>query len=137
MTVLLSVQGLTKGYGPRPLFPGLSLDLRARERVGLLGPNGSGKSPRRRLLAARGVPAPRPGVALAGEPAKHLDLPGIVGLGRLLRGAPFGCLAATHGRALLRAVADEVIAVNRIYPGGCFRAPGSYDEFDERRAAFL
>src|SRR5207237_7089818 len=51
MTVLLSVQGLTKGYGPRPLFAGLSLDLRAGERVGLIGPNGSGKSTLLRLLA--------------------------------------------------------------------------------------
>src|SRR5206468_4558175 len=51
MTVLLSVQGLTKAYGPRPLFTDLSLDLRAGERVGLIGPNGSGKTTLLRLLA--------------------------------------------------------------------------------------
>src|SRR5437588_1306085 len=56
MTVLLSVQGLTKGYGPRPLFTDLSLDLRAGERVGLIGPNGSGKSTLLRLLAGREEP---------------------------------------------------------------------------------
>src|SRR5204863_8647778 len=56
MTVLLSVQGLTKGYGPRPLFTDLSLDLRAGARVGLIGPNGSGKSTLLKLLAGREEP---------------------------------------------------------------------------------
>src|SRR5262245_9460673 len=56
MTVLLSVQGLAKGFGPRPLFTELSLDLRAGERVGLIGPNGSGKSTLLRLLAGREEP---------------------------------------------------------------------------------
>ena len=38
-------------------------------------------------------------------------------------------LAATHDRTFLRAVADEVIEVSRAYPGGSFRAPGSYGRF--------
>jgi ATP-binding cassette subfamily F protein uup len=220
MTVLLSIQGLTKGFGPRPLFTDLSLDLRAGERVGLIGPNGSGKSTLLRLLAGLEEPdagirslrrgarlshlpqedvfpagqtarevllaaladepiedheretraaitltqvgftdpeqpagalsggwrkrlavarelARRPDLLLLDEPTNHLDLPGIVWLERLLRAAPFGYLVATHDRAFLRAVADELIEISRVYPGGSFRAAGSYDEFTERREEFL
>src|SRR5262245_9605525 len=56
MTVLLSVQGLTKQFGPRPLFSDLSLDFCAGQRVGLIGPNGSGKSTLLKLLAGRDEP---------------------------------------------------------------------------------
>src|SRR4051794_38499006 len=220
MTLLLSAQGLSKAYGPRPLFTDLSLDLRAGERVGLIGPNGAGKSTLLRLLAGREEPdagtrslrrgcrlgylpqdddfaagqtvrevllaaladepvepheretraaitltqvgfadpdqpadalsggwrkrlavaralVRRPDLLLLDEPTNHLDLPGIVWLERLLQAAPFGYLAASHDRAFLRAVADEVIEVSRVYPGGSFRAPGSYDDFAQRREEFL
>ncbi|MBL8795003.1 MAG: ABC-F family ATP-binding cassette domain-containing protein [Planctomycetia bacterium] len=220
MSVLLSVQGLTKAFGPRPLFADLTFDLRAGQRLGLIGPNGAGKSTLLRVLAGQleadaGSRAQRrtarlgylaqddafpagqsvrdvllaaladealeeheretrvavaltqvgfadpeqtaatlsggwrkrlalarelvrqPDFLLLDEPTNHLDLPGIVWLERLLRAAPFGYLAATHDRAFLRAVADEVIEISRVYPSGCFRVVGSYDEFAERRAEFL
>jgi ATP-binding cassette subfamily F protein uup len=220
MTLLLSVQELTKRYGPRPLFSDLFLDLRAGERLGLIGPNGSGKSTLLKLLAGREEPdagtrslrrgtrvgylaqddafpagqtvrdvlvsalasepieeyeretqaaitltqvgfedfeqqaahlsggwrkrlslarelVRKPDLLLLDEPTNHLDLPGILWLERLLRAAPFGYLVATHDRTFLRAVADEVIEVSRVYPGGSFRARGSYDDFAEKREAFL
>src|SRR5206468_10408699 len=73
MTVLLSVQGLTKAYGPRPLFADLSLDLRAGERVGLIGPNGSGKSTLLRLLA--GVEEPDAGTRMQRRGARIAYVP--------------------------------------------------------------
>jgi ATP-binding cassette subfamily F protein uup len=220
MSVILSVQNLTKGFGSRPLFAGVNLDLRLGEKVGLIGPNGSGKSTllkvlagweepdegtrtvrrgvrigylpqeefftpgqsvrqillaalaadpleeheretrvaivltqvgfrdgdqlaetlsggwRKRLAVAREL-LRQPDFLLLDEPTNHLDLPGIVWLEQLLRDAPFGYLATTHDRAFLRAVADEILEVSRIYPGGLFRAPGSYDDFAEKREAFL
>ncbi len=220
MTLLLSVQNLTRRFGPRPLFSDLALDLRAGERIGLIGPNGSGKSTLLKLLAARDEPdggtrmlkrgvrvgylaqddqfpagrsvrevlldalqgdpledyeretataitltqvgfddsdqqashlsggwrkrlalarelVRKPDFLLLDEPTNHLDLPGIVWLERLLRGSQFGYLVATHDRTFLRAVADEVIEVSRVYPGGSFRASGNYDDFAEKRDAFL
>jgi ABC transport system ATP-binding/permease protein len=220
MTVLLSVQALTKAYGPRPLFADLSFDLRASERVGLIGPNGAGKSTLLKILAGREEPdagtrtgrrtarlgyvaqddafapgqtaravvlaalagervedherdvraaatltqvgftnpdqpadtlsggwrkrlalarelARRPDLLLLDEPTNHLDLPGIAWLARLLRAGPFGYLVATHDRAFLRAVADEVMELSRAYPDGYFRAPGGYDDFADKREAYL
>lgn len=91
---------------------------------------------RKRLALAREL-VRKPDFLLLDEPTNHLDLPGIVWLEKLLRAAPFGYLVATHDRAFLRAVADEVMEINRVFPGGTFRAPGSYDDFAERREAFL
>ncbi len=91
---------------------------------------------KKRLALAREL-ARRPDLLLLDEPTNHLDVPGIVWLERLLRAAPFGYVVATHDRAFLRAVADEIIEINRAYPGGFFRAAGSYDEFADKREEFL
>ena len=91
---------------------------------------------RKRLALAREL-ARRPDLLLLDEPTNHLDLPGIIWLERLLRAAPFGYVVITHDRAFLRAVADEIIEINRAYPAGFFRAPGTYEEFANCREQFL
>ncbi|MBX9626635.1 MAG: ABC-F family ATP-binding cassette domain-containing protein [Gemmataceae bacterium] len=220
MSVLLSARESSKSFAHARLFDGLSLDLRAGEKVGLIGPNGAGKSTLLRILvgrepadggeviARRGVRvgylaqddtfapgltakaavlagladlpledyeretravialdrvgfddpdrpadvlsggwrkrlalarelAREPDILLLDEPTNHLDLPGVVWLERLLRDAPFGYLVATHDRAFLRAVADDIVEVSRVYPGGVFRSDGGYDAFADKREAFL
>ncbi len=51
MAILLSCQKLTKSFGIRPLFEGLSFGLFEGERTGLIGPNGAGKSTLLKILA--------------------------------------------------------------------------------------
>lgn len=49
--MLLTGNKLTKWYGPRLLFQGITLGLAENERVGLIGANGSGKSTLLRIFA--------------------------------------------------------------------------------------
>src|SRR3954465_15622957 len=51
MGILLSCRNLSKHFGPRPLFEGLSFGLSENERTGLIGPNGAGKSTLLKILA--------------------------------------------------------------------------------------
>src|SRR5207249_5354804 len=93
MTVLLGVQGLTKGFGPRPLFTDLSLDLRAGERIGLIGPNGSGKSTLLRLLA--GLEEPDAGIRSLRRGARlgYLPQDDVFPAGQTARGVLLAALA--------------------------------------------
>jgi ABC transport system ATP-binding/permease protein len=55
MALLLSAQSLSKSFGARPLFTGLSLYVSEGERIGIIGPNGAGKSTLLRILQG-GIP---------------------------------------------------------------------------------
>ena len=51
MPPLLNAQGLTKAFGPKPLFRDLSFTIEEGARIGLIGPNGAGKSTLLKVLA--------------------------------------------------------------------------------------
>ena len=42
--VILSVEGVSKHFGPEAVLDGVALEIRSGDRVGLVGPNGSGKT---------------------------------------------------------------------------------------------
>jgi ATP-binding cassette subfamily F protein uup len=54
--MLLTATNLSKSYGPRLLFSGITLGLQESQRVGLIGANGSGKSTLLRILAGQEQP---------------------------------------------------------------------------------
>jgi ATP-binding cassette subfamily F protein uup len=49
--MLLTAQSISKSFGPRQLFSGITLGLAEDDRVGLIGANGSGKSTMLRIFA--------------------------------------------------------------------------------------
>jgi ATP-binding cassette subfamily F protein 3 len=53
---LISLQGVSLGYGDQPILRAINLSLRPGARVGLLGPNGAGKSTLIRALAGEKEP---------------------------------------------------------------------------------
>lgn len=51
MALLQNVKNLSKSFGARPLFRGISISFDDTERTGLIGPNGAGKSTLLKILA--------------------------------------------------------------------------------------
>jgi ATPase subunit of ABC transporter with duplicated ATPase domains len=76
--VLCRVEGLSKSYGEKPLFEGLSFEIRKGNRIAVLGANGSGKSTLLKVLTGE-EPADSGEVAWAKGP-------GFVSYNRMLAG---------------------------------------------------
>jgi putative ABC transport system ATP-binding protein len=72
MRAMLSIQGLARRFGPRPILDGLDLELGAGEYVAIVGESGAGKSTLLNLVA--GLDAPDAGgIAIGGEDITTLD----------------------------------------------------------------
>ena len=53
MLVMISIENITKSYGPQELFGDASFKINSRERVGIVGRNGHGKTTLFRMIAGR------------------------------------------------------------------------------------
>lgn len=53
---ILSLENISRNYGTRPLFEGVTLGLEAGERIGIIGANGSGKTTLLRIIAGTEPP---------------------------------------------------------------------------------
>jgi ABC-2 type transport system ATP-binding protein len=112
----LSVQGLTKRFGPLTAVDNLSFDVNPGTITGFLGPNGAGKTTTLRMLL--GLVRPTAGVALVdGRPYQQLQRPAFT-VGAALEATGFhpGRTARNHLRVLAHpngisnARVDEVLA---------------------------
>jgi len=54
--ILLSVEQVTKHFGPDPVLEGVTFDMRPGERIALVGPNGAGKTTLMKILAGNEEP---------------------------------------------------------------------------------
>jgi len=72
MCAMLSIQGLAKRFGPRPILDALDLELSAGEYVAIVGESGAGKSTLLNLIA--GLDRPDRGrIVIGGEDITTLD----------------------------------------------------------------
>ncbi|HTS62125.1 MAG TPA: ABC-F family ATP-binding cassette domain-containing protein [Candidatus Acidoferrales bacterium] len=91
---------------------------------------------RRRLAIAREI-ALQPDILFLDEPTNHLDFEGISWLERLLETAAFASVVVSHDRYFLDNVVNEMVDLDRAYPGGLLRVEGGYSKFLEKKEEYL
>ena len=87
---------------------------------------------RKRLALAREL-MKAPDLMLLDEPTNHLDVESIFWLERFLEKARFATVTVTHDRTFLRAVANQIVEIDRRHEGGLFRVRGGYESFVHAR----
>ena len=91
---------------------------------------------RKRLAIAQALVG-APDLILMDEPTNHLDLDGILWLERLLQTESAAFLVVSHDRWFLEHVAQRMLDLDPVHPGGFFETRGRYSEFLERKEAAL
>ncbi len=83
----------------------------------------------------------QPDLLVMDEPTNHLDIEGVIWLERLLSGVlpknPEAFLVVSHDRRFLENIANRVVELSAVYPGGSLQVEGDYSQFVEERQLFL
>ena len=134
MPPLVAAQRLSKAFGARTLFSGLSFGIERDERIGLIGPNGAGKSTLLTILAQETPPDDgtvifQGGVSVGLVLGEGTDDGAQLGVGRRAAGAVApapavpGPVAASHATAAgIRDTTRFLPSTNDTDPSGSARA---------------
>lgn len=90
----------------------------------------------KRLSIARQI-AREPDILLLDEPTNHLDLEGIEWLEAFLKKVNYPYILITHDRDFLENATNRIIELNEIFEDGLLSYNCAYNEFMNRRAAFI
>lgn len=108
---MLTISNLAKYYGDRTLFSGVSLNVRARDRIAIIGPNGSGKTTLLEIIAGKAS-------ADAGTVSRR-------------KGTTVGYLEQEVSPFSRRSLLDEVASASGIVEGMAHRIEVLQDELSE------